>query len=333
MKPFQKQVITSAFMGIVVPGMILGIAVGSSQNRTSQTITSLESTQAVTTQIENSSHTQNLYIPVQMKDGEVVQMDLEDYLIGVVLAEMPASFEPEAHKAQAVVARTYALKRCETGTKHERGGVCTDPVCCQAYLSPEDFLSRGGAEEDLEKIRDSVTQTAGQVLLYEGKLIEATYFSCSGGMTEDSLAVWGLDVPYLKATESPGEEEATYYTDTVYFTATEFRDKLGQSFSGSPTQWLGVVTKTDGGGVETMVIGGITYKGTTLRQLLGLRSTAFTMFADSAGITVQTRGFGHRVGMSQYGADAMAVSGSTYQQILAHYYAGTELTVYKAQNN
>ena len=333
MKPFQKQVIASAFMGIIVPGMILGVAVGASRKRPSQTVTSIETTQAVMTQSQYSAQTQRLYIPVEMKDGQVRQMDLEDYLVGVVLAEMPASFELEAHKAQAVVARTYALKRFKTGTKHDSGGVCTNSACCQAYRSPEDYLSDGGSEEDLNKIRSAVTATAGQVLLYDQELIEATYFSCSGGMTEDSLAVWGLDVPYLKATESPGEESAAYYTDTVYFTASEFRGKLGQNFPGAPTEWLGEQTRTDGGGVESMVIGGITYKGTTLRQLLGLRSTAFSMFADSGGITVQTRGFGHRVGMSQYGADAMAVSGSTYQQILAHYYAGTELAVYEPQNN
>ena len=163
-----------------------------------------------------------------------------------------------------------------------------------------------------------------QVLTYENALIEATYFSCSGGSTEDAVAVWGNAYPYLKAVDSPGEEHAAHYTDTVTFTPLQFQSALGVILSGTPENWFGPVTYTEGGGVDTMQIGKTIYKGTELRQKLSLRSTAFTVSVGEY-ITITTEGDGHRVGMSQYGADAMAAAGKDYREILAHYYPGTEL--------
>ena len=239
--------------------------------------------------------------------GNLQQMSLREYLVGVVLAEMPADFEPEALKAQAVVARTYTRKRME-GSKHEGACVCMDPGCCQGWKSVEDYLSQGGRAASVEKIRSAVAETDGLVLCYDGKLIDATYFSCSGGTTEDAVAVWGQDVPYLQSVQSPGEEEAPRFTDTVTFSPAQLAGKLGLSGTGDPAEWFGSVTYTDGGGVEAMVIRGQTFTGTQLRQKLGLRSTAFSVRASADAITITTRGFGHRVGMSQYGAQAMALS-------------------------
>ena len=258
-------------------------------------------------------------------DGEIKKLELEEYICGVVLAEMPAKFEPDALKAQAVVARTYTLRRMEAGGRHENADVCGDPGCCQGYRDPAD---KGNTPESVEKIRAAVESPAGQVLTYDGELIDATYFSCSGGMTEDALAVWGTDIPYLQSTESPGEEEATHYTDRVFFSAEDFSAALEADLTGPPKSWLGAVTYTTGGGVSTIRIGGKQYKGTEIRSLLGLRSTDFTLTATENGIEIVTHGYGHRVGMSQYGADAMAASGSSYKQILAHYYHGTVLTDY-----
>lgn len=147
--------------------------------------------------------------------------------------------------------------------------------------------------------------TSGWVLTYEGELIEATYFSCSGGSTEDAAAVWGTEFPYLQAVASPGEEKAAHYTDTVRLSAEAFQDALGVTLSGSPGSWFRDVTYTDGGGIDTIVIGGTSYKGTSLRSALGLRSTAFSISTTEDTVTITTRGYGHRVGMSQYGADAM----------------------------
>ena len=334
MKQMWKQIGTAAIMGLLIPGIILSLAVAfTDKEEQPETVVSISQTSTPAETDLSVQDTASLFIPVLLDDDTVSEVELDEYLVGVVLAEMPVSFETEAHKAQAVVARTYALKRNTSQPKHSGGAVCTDSSCCQGYLSPEDYLAKGGTQEEIDQIRGAVQATSGQVLTYEGELIEATYFSCSGGSTEDALAVWGADIPYLQSTSSPGEENASHYTDTVYFSKEEFASALDVDLSGSPVGWLGSVTYTEGGGVDTMEIGGTVYKGTTLRQLLGLRSTAFTMMATGDGISITTRGYGHRVGMSQYGADAMAVSGSTYEEILSHYYEGAELVNYIPDNN
>ncbi len=263
------------------------------------------------------------YVTVLMNE-ESVQMELEDYIVGVVLGEMPADFETEALKAQAVVARTFTLKR-KHSSKHPQADICTDAACCQAYMQPEEYLRQGGIATDLKRFQQAAVDTAGEVLVFDGKLIEATYFSCSGGRTEDALAVWGSDVPYLQATDSPGEENAAHFTDTVSFSAEEFCHLLEIEWPGFSPDWIGEIVYTDGGGVKTIMIKGVPFKGTTLRQKLGLRSTAFIISAVGDTITITTKGFGHRVGMSQYGADAMAVQGKKYDEILYHYYHGTQL--------
>ena len=194
-----------------------------------------------------------------------------------------------------------------------------------------DYEKFGITADLLKKVEKAVADTRNKVLIYDDNLIDATYFSCSGGMTEDAKAVWGTDIPYLQATESPGEETAAYYTDTVTLTAEELQSRLGRRFNGNPDSWFGQVTYTDGGGVDTIQICGSNYSGVELRKALGLRSTVFTITATGTVITISTKGFGHRVGMSQYGAEAMAIAGRTYEQILAHYYAGVNLVTYSTQ--
>ena len=321
MKYIWKDIYMAGVMGILVPGLLLNVGVMASEEAEQNQIV----TEAVVmdTQPVTEAALQPSVSIRFVANGEIRGMELEEYLVGVVLAEMPASFETEALKAQSVVARTYTIRAREGKSKHDDGDICGDSTCCQGYLAPADY---GGTEEALDKVRHAVASTAGQVLTYQGNLVEATYFSCSGGSTEDAVAVWGTDVPYLQSVSSPGEENATYYTDSVSFTDAEFASRLGLNLTGDPASWLGDVAHTDGGGVDTMMIDGISFKGTELRKLLGLRSTAFTMTASEGTITVSTRGYGHRVGMSQYGADAMAALGSTYGEILAHYYQGTELT-------
>ncbi len=269
-----------------------------------------------------------LTVSVLSREGSVLQMPLEEYLVCVLLREMPAEFELEALKAQAVVARTYTLRREALGSKHEDATVCMNASCCQGYYDPQAYLQDGGVEADIERMRLAVLQTQGLVLVYEGVLAEATYFSCSGGLTEDASAVWGADIPYLRSTLSPGEEQASHYIDSVSFTADAFAKALGFQPTGYSAQWIGDIQYTRGGGVATIDLCGRTYTGTQVRQLLGLRSTAFAITAVGDTVTVTTKGFGHRVGMSQYGADAMAVSGSSFQQILSHYYQGTQLIPY-----
>lgn len=268
-------------------------------------------------------------IPVMYADGTIEMIELDQYIVGVVCAEMPADFAHEALKAQAIVARTYALKRTMTGVKHTQNAVCTNASCCQAYCSQKNFLEAGGSREQLDKVQLAVSQTTGQVLTYYGDLIEATYFSCSGGKTEEALAVWGAQIPYLQSVESPGEENATHYIDTVSFTKDEFFDRLGCDLSGMSSSWIGKVTYTAGGGVETIELGGQEFTGIEMRQRLGLRSTAFVITAVGDTVTITTKGYGHRVGMSQYGAEAMAASGCSVQEILAHYYPGTDVQIWQ----
>lgn len=265
---------------------------------------------------------------VMQTDGSLVSMELETYLVGVLLGEMPMEFHEEALKAQAVVARTYTRKRIASGQKHAFGDVCTDSACCQAYCNANQYLLSGGSREGVNKAISAVRETTGQVLTYKGALIEATYFSCSGGRTEDAVAVWGNEIPYLQAVDSPGEEKATYYTDQVQYSSKEFAARLGIHPQGLPANWFGSISYTAGGGVDTMVIGGVAFKGTQLREKLELRSTAFSVAAVGDTIYISTKGFGHRVGMSQYGAEAMAVNGKSYEEILTYYYPGTSLFLY-----
>ncbi len=328
MKEKYQQIMGAFLLGIVVPGVAFGfggwrVAEKVPQSDLPAPSSVSEQETAAPTEPEKS---QPLTLNVLMPDGQLKEMDAEEYVIGVVLAEMPTSFEPDALKAQAVVARTYALKRRQEGVRHSDGAVCTDPGCCQAYLSTEDYLDGRGYMEDVEKVKAAVMDTAGEVLTYGGQLIEATYFSCSGGRTEDAVAVWGQDYPYLQTVESPGEENVSEYREEKQFSAAEFSKALGRNLEGDPDEWLGWTTYTKGGGVDTMVICGKTYQGTRLRQLLGLNSTAFSMHAEGGRIHVATYGKGHRVGMSQCGAGAMAAAGSDYRAILAHYYLGAELT-------
>ncbi len=255
-------------------------------------------------------------------DGQKVEMDLTEYLTGVLISELPGSFHPEAKKAQAVVARTYALKRVAALDKHP-GAVCTDSTCCQGYTDPNAF---SGGSETVRQAREAVEATEGLILTYEGSLIDATYFSCSGGFTEDAVAVWGSDVPYLQSVESPGEEFASVYTDTVIFTKSQLENALGIRLKGSAKGWFGPVVYTEGGGVSSITIGGKRFEGTELRRLLQLRSTVFTLSALGDSVTISTKGYGHRVGMSQYGAQAMALAGDSYEKILAHYYSGAKLS-------
>ncbi len=277
------------------------------------------------TAVQTLPQQERILIPVLMSENLVMQMELEDYVRGVVLAEMPTSFDSEALKAQAVAARTYALRRVTLGDRHPLGAVCIDPSCCQAWLSDEDYLDGLGYAEDVRKAKASAEATAGVVVTYEGELAETTYFSCSGGRTESAEAVWNAEIPYLQAVDSPEEDWAAAFSSQWSFTAAEFSACLERNLTGSPTHWFGKETRTEGGGVATLVIGGISYSGVELRSLLGLPSTVFSVDVMGEQIVISARGHGHRVGLSQYGAGTMAQQGRTYAEILTHYYPGTDI--------
>lgn len=253
--------------------------------------------------------------------GALVEIPLDEYVTGVVLAEMPADFELEALKAQAVACRTFTLKSMQR-SKHKDAFVCTDPACCQAFISPSEYA---GSASNLEKVYLATIETEDEVIMFQGNLIEATYFSCSGGQTEAAIAVWGSDVPYLQSVDSPGEEISNNYETTESFSHTDFKQMLGLPTNMSLNEKNIDMTYTVGGGVATLVIDDFTFSGVQARALLNLRSTIFTMEITNDSVLITTKGYGHRVGMSQYGAEVMAIGGSLYNEILQHYYSGTDL--------
>ena len=266
---------------------------------------------------EPESYDEGVMLTVRI-DGAEREMRLSDYLCGVLMGEMPAEFPLEALKAQAVAARTYTLRRMETG-----GVLSDDPAECQAYCDPATAEQKYGEDAAvyITKMRRAVAETDGQVMTYDGTLITATYFSCSGGRTESAQAVWGSSVPYLLSVDSPGEESAGSYESVVTVDKQEMMDALEISDLSVQS-----VTYTDGGGVDAMVIGGKAFSGVELRRVFGLRSTCFTLEIGEDTATFSVKGYGHRVGLSQYGAKAMAEAGSDYLAILTWYYSGAQLS-------
>lgn len=276
---------------------------------------------------------------LKVLDGDtVLEMDLGEYLLGVVRAEMPASFQPEALKAQAVAARTYTLYKLQTGGNHgDAADICTDHTCCQAYIAEERARENWGEDADVyeKKIEEAVTATDGEVILYGGVPILAVFHSSSAGLTRAAGEVWLSDLPYLQAVSSPeAAERVPNYYSRVEFPAEELRQKLLAAFpeadlSGPLEGWLKDARTDSAGSVSTLSVGGVEVKGTSLRTALGLRSACFTWEAQEGTLVFFVTGYGHGVGMSQYGADAMAAEGADYREILTHYYTGVTVEPYR----
>lgn len=272
-------------------------------------------------------------VRVEMADGTVSSLTMADYLFRVVAAEMPASFELEALKAQAATARTYTLwKMRGEVANHPDADVCTDIGCCQAYIAPESAAANWGdsAAKYTKKITDAVAGTDGQAILYGGAPIDAVFFSSANRRTEDAVTVWGNAVPYLASVESPEGDEVPNYRTTSTIPASEFKRKFLEKhpdadLSGAPAKWFGQVTPTASGGVGTIEVGGVAVKGTAMRSLFSLRSASFSVSADAENVAFAVTGYGHGVGMSQYGANALAKEGKNYREILTWYYTGVTI--------
>lgn len=274
--------------------------------------------------IEEDSSEDPISISVLTEDGGKTML-LSDYIIAVVLGELPSEFSKEAVKAQVVAIRTVTLRLMEKGGKHDGFTVCTNPGCCQAYFEEKEYIQSGGDAQFAAMVKQAVAETEGEVIVHDEKLIEATYFSCSGGKTEAAVAVWGADVPYLQATDSPGEEYAEAFLEEKRYTVSEFCQRLQITPLALLSDPPGDLRYTQGGGIASMKIGGKEFSGTQLRSRLGLKSTIMTITVEKDHILISTKGFGHRVGMSQYGANAMAQQGYDYHQILQHYYRDVEI--------
>lgn len=292
------------------------------------------------------AETRTVDLPLRIWDAEAqaaFTLPLEAYIEGVVAAEMPAGNHPEALKCQAVAARTRAAYACrELGgngcASHPGCDLCTASACCQGYLSPQARTARWGSEAAMlaQRVTSAVRATAGQLLTYNGLPIEMLYHACSGGRTEDAAEVFAASRPYLVSVASPGEEDCTGFAADTRFSRKEAAAMLCAAFPGCsvtadglPGQ-LKLLSSTASGRISTVLVGNEAVSGRDFRQALGLRSTLCTWDADDEAITFHTLGYGHGVGMSQAGAQAMASGGRRYAEILAHYYPGTSLALLPA---
>ena len=267
------------------------------------------------------------------KTGEVEELALDDYLVNVVSAEMPANFEVEALKAQAVVARTYTIYKV-INKKHDNADICDDSTCCQAYITKEDRLARWEEslrESNWKKIVDCVNETKGIIATYGNQPINAFFHSNSGGTTATAVNVWGGgDYPYLQVVETVGEEGYTQYASEVVLSREDLLNKLKAKYSDIAINFdndedLKVLEHTESGRVKTIKFGNHSISGVEARSLLGLKSTNFEITKEGNTIKFSVKGYGHGVGMSQTGADAMAKQGSNYEEIIKHFYVGVEL--------
>ncbi len=269
-------------------------------------------------------------------NGKNRKMTMDQYLWGVVAAEMPAAFDLEALRAQAVAARTYTLYRMSHPSKHHpKAHICGDSGCCQAWISRKDRLAewgKKGREEYTEKINQAVSSTDGLALYYRDEPILSAFHAASAGSTKSALEVWGEDYPYLQEVSSPEDEGSVpNYYSTVTVSKKEFSQLFLHAYPKADlsapdcADWFGKVTSDQAGLPVSMEIGGVTADTGEIRTMFGLRSASFTVECQGDKITFYVTGYGHGVGMSQYGANALAKQGKTAEEILSWYYPGAEL--------
>lgn len=269
--------------------------------------------------------------------GETLQVPVLEYMIGAVASEMPITWSDEALKAQAVAAHSYALYQRDHADAERFGGAwfAVDPARRQGYMSKEVLQSYWGEdfEANYQRLTELLTPLKDTILLYDNAPAAACYHAISNGHTESSQVVWGEALPYLEGVDSSVDKSAEGYEETVEYTTQQVYDMLSTPFAGidldkDPEEWFGDCTFTAAGYVDTIEVGGIFIKGTQLRTALGLRSSCFTVSQTEEGFAFTTKGYGHGVGLSQCGAQAMAAQGQTYEQILSWYYPGTTLGTY-----
>lgn len=279
---------------------------------------------------------QEAFKVLDITTGKVEEISVYDYVVGAVCAEMPATFEPEALKAQAVAAHTYAQRQKEkamTAPDKELNGAyfSNDSSKYQAYFTENQAKQYYGDnyEQYIKKIREAVSDVEDEILVYEDEPIIAAFHSMSSGTTESAENVWGSKVDYLIPVESDYDTEAPKYMEEYEYTADEVKERLENAFDGiklgdKPEEWFSDVSKSKSNTVLEIKAGNLTVTGQEIRAALSLRSASFDIEYDD-GFKITTRGYGHCVGMSQYGANAMAKDGKTYKEILEHYYPNTNL--------
>lgn len=341
MKHIAYGVILIVFATILLPTVIvIGLAPARSVVSNGSTVRLINSggLKDLKTNVEEAPADYNTINVFVVDENKNVKMNLEDYLVGVVAAEMPADFELEALKAQAVAARTYALsKEIALGGKgcdlHPGSDICTDSKHCQAWISDDVMKSRWGDNYNLyhDKIVKAVNDTKGLVIVYNDVLIDPVYHAISGGETEDAINVWKENLPYLKSVPSPGEEVAQKFKTTVTVSSEEFVNRIKSKAPKANITTKNVlgyiknIKRTEAGHVLSLNIGGVDFTGTDIQDLFQLNSTNFSFSMKGSNVVINVIGYGHGVGMSQYGANAMAKDGKSFEDILKHYYTGVEI--------
>lgn len=259
--------------------------------------------------------TPNLQIALYISEiGEIKNIPFEEYISQVVYAEMPASFEKEALKAQAIAVRSYTYKKLET-KNHDNAQLCTDINHCQAWKDTD-------STENYKKVTQAVEETTGMVAMYDGEIINAVYHSASGGFTEDAVNVWNGGKEYLVTVNSPDEEKIMkdFKTEQI-INKNEFLAKLNLT----KLKNIKILSRTEGNRVKEIRINNKTFTGNEIRKIFNLRSSNFEVFCKNDDIIFEVRGYGHGVGLSQWGAQAMALQGKTAEEIIEYYYKGTEV--------
>jgi stage II sporulation protein D len=333
----------TAFIAFIVITSVLIVGVGDNKS-ISEGKNSIIKSEEKDNIIKYSSLPKITNIKVFMsKENIVKELDLEDYVTGVVAAEMPAAFDIEALKAQAVASRTYALAHVTqlggTPGKNANGADLCDTVHCQVYMTKEERIKtwplwpKDAGQKYWDKIKIAIESTKGEVLTYDNSLVmEPFYFATSSGNTENSEDVFSTSVPYLRSVESPGEERAPSAKSTKTFKYKEISDIINSNYKNANVtltnvnKQITVVDRTQAGSVKNIKVGSITMTGSKFRTMLGLKSSNFTIKFDLSDVEIDCSGYGHGVGMSQWGADAMAKEGKNYIEILNHYYKGTALS-------
>lgn len=309
---------------------------GGAQKPQSPASTAKANTQPAVVQKANDHYFKLL----DQKTGKVIELSAADYVKGVVAAEMPAEFHVEALKAQAVASHTYALRLAAIQEKNpdptlKGAHFSNDPASYQSYLSPDEAKAHFGNKYNTywKKISDAVDAVIDQAIVYQDEPIVAAFHSISGGTTETAQNVWGGNLSYLKPVDSAGDKLSPNYEATVTLTAKAVSETLQKQVEGielpaDKSKWFADIVRTSSGTVTTVKIGEKSFTGLALRGWLDLRSANFTVNYDKEkdSFTFTTKGYGHGVGMSQYGADYLARQGQKYDQILKHYYSGVELT-------
>ncbi len=264
----------------------------------------------------------NIMVRVKRSSGNVESVPLEEYVVGVVAGEMPVSFELEALKAQSVASRTYVMKRLGGNGEYD----VVDTVSNQVYLDDNELKEKwkDNYVSYINKVRQAVNETSMECLEYDGELIDAMFFSTSNGYTEDSGEFFSTSLPYLKSVDSSYDKEvSSVFQDSKNISLQEFYERLGLSYQSSLK--ITDVSRTNSHRVKSLKINGKEFSGKDVYYKLGLRSSDFEIELVGSNVVIQTKGYGHGVGMSQYGALGMAKKGFSYREILMHYYTGTTL--------